>query len=652
MQPFGPSKAHQRFVECAAMLVARAAAALLLFGFGPCLFALDPNLPPGRNFDLSHWYLTLPDASATMIKSSSLTSGYTNAAWFYTGGDGAMTFFAPVNGGTTANSQNARSELRELIDGSDTSVNWSPSGTHILDAQCRILQVPSTKRAFIGQIHGYVSNAPVLVLLKYDDGQILTQFRVTAAVSNAVYYPMADVDLGDLITYRIKFTDGILSITVNGHTQTIDVYAADPAWRQQKFYFKAGAYNQDNEGTATEGTRVAFYKLNVVHQPTPPSITSQPSNQSTNEGGTVSLRVSANGTMPLAYQWWKDGQALTTATNPALAITNATDAHSGSYVVVITNEFGAVTSAVARLSVWTPAHERALAEALSASNLIWKCSGTMPWTAQSNFASHGSAAAQSGDVTHSQSSSLQTTVTGPGVIGFWWKVSCEPSNDKLLFYIGTSEKSRISGESGWQWKTFTVSSGTQTLKWTYSKNSSVSQGLDRGWLDRVVYVPDATATSPQIVSQPRGQTVTNGSTVAFSVVAIGSSTLKYQWRRDGTNLASGATSATLTLTGVDGSRTGRYSVVITNTAGAIASSDALLNVLSNATTSLRASVANNSVVLECPALTNTTYRLECRSSFSDAWQPVGGSVSNIDGIIRFVEPVGAVTQKFYRVVSP
>src|SRR5436190_2363029 len=248
--------------------------------------ALDPGQPPGRNFDLSHWYLTLPDSSASSISSSKLVGGYTNASWFYTGADGAMVFYSPVNGGTTDNSQNARSELRELIDGSDTGVNWRAPGTHILDAQCKILQVPSIGTFSLGQIHGYGVGVPVLMLLRYNNGLIQTQLRSDINVSNTVYFPMTAVELNELITYQIKFANGILTVTVNGLTQVINVYDYEPAWAGQEFYFKAGAYNQDNEGSSSEGTRLAFYRLNATHLPPPvaPSISTQPVSQTTNEG--------------------------------------------------------------------------------------------------------------------------------------------------------------------------------------------------------------------------------------------------------------------------------------------------------------------------------------------------------------------------------
>src|SRR5687767_14122549 len=77
---------------------------VVVVGATPIPPTLDPSQPPGRNFDLSHWYLGLPDSGASSISHQDLMDGYTHPSWFYTGSDGSMVFFAPVNGGTTPNS--------------------------------------------------------------------------------------------------------------------------------------------------------------------------------------------------------------------------------------------------------------------------------------------------------------------------------------------------------------------------------------------------------------------------------------------------------------------------------------------------------------------------------------------------------------------
>ena len=64
----------------------------------------------------------------------------------------------------------ARSELRELIDPADDNVCWAAPGTHILDARCRVSEVPSSQKVVIGQIHGYSGKANPLIKLQFFKG--------------------------------------------------------------------------------------------------------------------------------------------------------------------------------------------------------------------------------------------------------------------------------------------------------------------------------------------------------------------------------------------------------------------------------------------------------------------------------------------------
>ena len=69
----------------------------------------------------------------------------------------------------------------------------------------------------------------------------------------------------------------------------------------------------------------------------------------------------------------------------------------------------------------------------------------------------------------------------------------------------------------------------------------------------------------------------------LAVTATGSAPLSYQWRLNGVNLAnvgnvSGATSAQLRLTGVQGTQAGAYSVEVTNPAGSVIASNIVLTV--------------------------------------------------------------------------
>ena len=82
---------------------------------------------------------------------------------------------------------------------------------------------------------------------------------------------------------------------------------------------------------------------------------------------------------------------------------------------------------------------------------------------------------------------------------------------------------------------------------------------------------------PTILHQPTNQTVARGSSVSFSVLAVGTLPLHYQWRSNLVNIAS-ATNSTLSLNNVQTNASGGYRVVITNAYGSVTSSVAQLNV--------------------------------------------------------------------------
>ncbi|MBW8865141.1 MAG: immunoglobulin domain-containing protein, partial [Verrucomicrobia bacterium] len=83
--------------------------------------------------------------------------------------------------------------------------------------------------------------------------------------------------------------------------------------------------------------------------------------------------------------------------------------------------------------------------------------------------------------------------------------------------------------------------------------------------------------APIIITQPTNLTVTAHGTAAFNVTAQGTGPLAYQWNFNGTNI-SGATNFTLTLNDVSLAQAGYYSVLVSNLAGFVTSSNVLLTV--------------------------------------------------------------------------
>ena len=106
-------------------------------------------------------------------------------------------------------------------------------------------------------------------------------------------------------------------------------------------------------------------------------------------------------------------------------------------------------------------------------------------------------------------------------------------------------------------------------------NTPGGTGMTNGVLVPITFTIAAGATVPALTTHPAAQTVNVGSTVTFSAAASGTPAPTFQWRKNGANLA-GAIAASLTLTNVQTSDAGTYTVVASNSAGTASSNAATL----------------------------------------------------------------------------
>ncbi len=83
-----------------------------------------------------------------------------------------------------------------------------------------------------------------------------------------------------------------------------------------------------------------------------PVIVSQPANRSAWAGSNATFAVSATGSPPLGYQWHgNDGAPIDRGTNALLLLNEVRTNASGNYTVVVTNNYGSITSSAAALIV-------------------------------------------------------------------------------------------------------------------------------------------------------------------------------------------------------------------------------------------------------------------------------------------------------------
>lgn len=256
----------------------------------------------------------------------------------------------------------------------------------------------------------------------------------------------------------------------------------------------------------------------------PPSITTEPTDVTINSGGTATFTVVAAGTAPLAYQWNKNGVPLNGATNATLTLSTVPASGAGGYFVVVTNNFGSITSTVATLTVNV------------APTITTQPVGRV--------------------VTAGTGATFSVTATGTAPLKYQW------------LHNGNA----IAGATN---ATFTIPVTVVSDGGNYTV--TVSNVAGAATSNTIVLTVNAPPTPPSITTQPIAQTVLVGANVAFSVVATGTTPLTYQWYKDGTALP-GSTAAILNLASVTQTSSGNYTVQVSNAGGFVVSSPAALTV--------------------------------------------------------------------------
>lgn len=248
-----------------------------------------------------------------------------------------------------------------------------------------------------------------------------------------------------------------------------------------------------------------------------PVITVPPASVTVARGARFTLRVLAVGSATLKYEWFLNGLKIP-GNRSSLTLTAATD---GDYHAVVTNTTGSATSATAHVTV----HD--------APKIT-----VHPLTQTRAFG---------GSVT------FTIAATGTAPLAYQWtknKIPVPGANGDSLTLSGLS-----SSDLGLYACTVSNDVGTVLSK-------SAKLGL---------------LTAPSITQQPVSATVDAFGKVVFSAAVSGSATIRYQWQKDGSNIPR-ATAKTLTLSNVQASSAGSYTLIATNSVGSATSDPAVLTV--------------------------------------------------------------------------
>jgi len=120
----------------------------------------------------------------------------------------------------------------------------------------------------------------------------------------------------------------------------------------------------------------------------------------------------------------------------------------------------------------------------------WAHEGDADWYITSLEHHTGTRCLSSGDVSDSETSSIEREITGPGVIEFYWMVSSEVNYDYFRFFVDEIEQENITGETTWEYASYNLSEGVHILKWVYEKDEGGSYNDDCGYLDDIRWTDD------------------------------------------------------------------------------------------------------------------------------------------------------------------
>ncbi len=485
--------------------------------------------------------------------------------------------------------------------GTNLSYQWRKNGSNIVGATASSYSTPNAVAADDGSVFD--------VLISNGSGSLTSQ----EATLSIIFPPV-------IISHPVS-REAIQGESVSFTVQLEDATGASYQWRLGNNNI-AGATSASYVIPAVGSQHAGNYSVVVTNAAgssisntasltvlIPPGITTQPLGQNIVLGQAAQFSVVASGSPTLTYQWRRNGSPIANATSASYSIPSVAQADSGNYSVTVTNAAGSITSNTARLNViiapqitTDPQNTTAVQGETASFSVV--ASGSSPsyqWRQNGvNLSGQTSATLSLNNVTQTMngnsydviasnaagadtSASAILTVTTLTVAPV---ITQNPVNQTVIQGepVSFSVTSTGTAPLTYTWALAGVTVGTTTTgsytiasaqpanagSYTVTVSNSAGSDVSNPFSLTVI-------TPPTISAQPQPLSVAFGSSANFSVTASGNGTLSYQWRKDGVNI-DGAVSANYSIASVNNASAGEYDVVVSNSAGQVISSPALLSV--------------------------------------------------------------------------
>lgn len=317
---------------------------------GPAGLAIDPN---GNLFVADMFNHTIREITPAGV---STIAGLARVFGDSDGTNSTATFFEPEgvavgNGDTVYVADAGNNSIRQL----------TPSGTN---------WIVTTIAGWPG-VSGSADGSGIGARFCYPAGMAVSggNLFVADAANNTIRTGSMITDQPPMISTQPQ-SQAVLA----GNPVTLSVSASGDATLYYQWLFNgadiAGATSSTYSLAAAQSANAGTYSV-LISSPlgdtmssnavlsvyAPPAITNQPVSQTCLQGSTVSFSVTA-GPGPLTYQWFENGHPISNAVNvggantATLTLTNVTTASSGTYSVIVSGTYGAISSSPATLTVF------------------------------------------------------------------------------------------------------------------------------------------------------------------------------------------------------------------------------------------------------------------------------------------------------------